>query len=368
MKETPLTSTHIALGAKMAEFAGYNMPIEYESIAAEHNAVREHVGVFDVSHMGEFWVKGPKAIEFLQRVAVNDISVLKDGQAQYNCMTKEDGGIIDDFIVYRINAETFLMVPNAANLPKDWAWLSRHAEEMGLRPGKELYDASDEMGLIAVQGPDSLKVVQKLVDEPIDAIKYYTFKKVNIAGVKEAILSMTGYTGEKGCEIYLAKEDVKHVWDELFKAGAEFGIKPCGLGARDTLRLEMGFCLYGNDICETTNPIEAGLGWITKILDGKEFIGKAAIAKVKEEGFTRKLVAFEMVDRGIPRQHYKIYSPDGEEIGEVTSGTQSPSLKKGIGLGYVKRGFHKVDTEICIEVRKKHLKAKVVKLPFYKKA
>ena len=367
MKETPLTETHIALGARMAEFAGYNMPIEYEGISAEHQAVREHVGVFDVSHMGEFWVKGPKAVEFLQRVTVNDVSAMGDGQAQYNCMTREDGGIIDDFIAYRINAETFLMVPNAANLPKDWAWLASHAEQMGLRPGKELYDASDEMGLLAVQGPDSMKVVQKLVNEPIDAIKYYTFKKVNIAGVKDAILSITGYTGEKGCEIYLAKEDVKHVWDELFKAGKEYGIKPCGLGARDTLRLEMGFCLYGHDICEQTNPIEAGLGWITKITDAKDFIGKPAIVKVKEEGFTRKLVAFEMEERGIPRQHYKIFSPAGEEIGEVTSGTQSPSLKKGIGLGYVKRGFHKEGSEICISIRDRLLKAKVVKLPFYKK-
>lgn len=368
MKETPLTSTHIALGARMADFAGFNMPIEYEGINVEHHAVREHVGIFDVSHMGEFWVKGPKAIDFLQRVAVNDITALEDGQAQYNCMTKEDGGIIDDFIVYRINAETFLMVPNAGNLQKDWAWLSKHAEEMGLKPGKDLYNASDEMGLLAVQGPDSLHVVQKLINEPIEAIKYYTFKKVNIAGVKDAILSITGYTGEKGCEIYLAKEDVKHIWDEVLKAGQEYGIRPCGLGARDTLRLEAGFCLYGHDICEQTNPIEAGLGWITKLKDGKEFIGKQAIAKVKEEGFSRRLVAFEMVDRGIPRQHYKLFSPEGEEIGEVTSGTQSPMLKKGIGMGYVKKGFHKADTEICVEIRDKHLRAKVVKLPFYKKA
>lgn len=368
MKETPLTSTHIALGAKMAEFAGYNMPIEYEGINAEHFAVREHVGVFDVSHMGEFWVKGPKAIEFLQRVTVNDVSVMEDGQAQYNCMTKEDGGIIDDFIVYRINAETFLMVPNAANLPKDWAWLSRQAEAMGLRPGKELYDASDEMGLLAVQGPNAMKVVQKLVNEPVEELKYYTFKKVNIAGVKEAILSITGYTGEKGCEIYLAKEDVKHIWDELFKAGKEYGIKPCGLGARDTLRLEMGFCLYGNDISEETNPLEAGLGWITKLKEGKEFIGKPQIAKVKAEGAARKLVAFEMVDRGIPRHGYKLYNAEGEEIGMITSGTQSPMLKKGIGLGYVTKGYGKTDTEIFVGVRDKHLKAKVVKLPFYKKA
>ena len=366
MKETPLHSRHVALGAKMAEFAGYDMPIEYVGINEEHRNVRSHAGIFDVSHMGDIWVKGPRAIEFLQHVTSNNVAALEDGQVQYSCFPNEAGGIKDDFLNYRINAETFLLVVNAANVEKDWDWLCQHAKAFGLTPGKELYDASGEISQVAVQGPLAMQVVQKLVDEPVTDMKYYTFKKVNLAGVKDVILSITGYTGADGCEIYCANEDVAHIWDELLRVGKAENLQPAGLGARDTLRLEMGFCLYGHDINEETSPIAAGLGWITKLMDGKEMIGKEQIAKVKAEKPARKLIGFEMVDKGIPRQHYPIVNAEGATIGEVTSGTMSPMMKIGIGMGYVDSAYAKADTEIFILVRNKQLRAKVVKLPIYK--
>lgn len=361
MKYTAFTAMHEAAGAKMVEFAGYYMPVQYEGVNAEHETVRIALGVFDVSHMGEFWVKGPKALDFVQWVTSNDASKLSDGKVQYSCFPNDKGGIVDDLLVYRINAETFLLVVNAANIEKDWAWVNSQN-----KMGATLYNASDEISQLAIQGPLALKAMQKLTETSIVDMEYYTFKKLNFAGVKDVILSTTGYTGSGGCEIYFANADAPVIWKAVFEAGAEFGIKPIGLGARDTLRLEMGFCLYGNDINDTTSPIEAGLGWITKFTDEKEFINKAALLKQKTEGITRKLVGFEMIDKGIPRQHYNIVNEQGEIIGEVTSGTQSPSLKKAIGMGYVPAALAKVDTEILISIRDKALKAKIVKLPFYK--
>ncbi|MGV8113240.1 MAG: glycine cleavage system aminomethyltransferase GcvT [Lentimicrobium sp.] len=361
MKHTAFTSFHEAMGAKMVPFAGFYMPVQYEGLNAEHETVRKGVGVFDVSHMGEFWVKGPKALEFVQWVTSNDASKLNDGKVQYSCFPNDKGGIVDDLLVYRINAETYLLVVNAANIDKDWAWCNSQN-----KMGATLYNASGEISQLAIQGPLALKAMQKLTDTPILDMEYYTFKKVTFAGIKDVILSTTGYTGAGGCEIYFANEDAPKIWEAVFAAGAEFGIKPIGLGARDTLRLEMGFCLYGNDINDTTSPIEAGLGWITKFTDEKDFINKAALLKQKTEGVTRKLAGFEMIDKGIPRQHYPILDAEGNTIGEVTSGTQAPSLKVAIGMGYVPAAFAKADTEIFISIRDKSLKAKVVKLPFYK--
>jgi len=361
MKHTAFTSFHEAMGAKMVPFAGFYMPVQYEGLNAEHETVRKGVGVFDVSHMGEFWVKGPKALEFVQWVTSNDASKLSDGKVQYSCFPNDKGGIVDDLLVYRVDAETYLLVVNAANIDKDWAWCNSQN-----KMGATLYNASDEISQLAIQGPLALKAMQKLTDTPILDMEYYTFKKVTFAGIKDVILSTTGYTGAGGCEIYFANEDAPKIWEAVFAAGAEFGIKPIGLGARDTLRLEMGFCLYGNDINDTTSPIEAGLGWITKFTDEKDFINKAALLKQKTEGVTRKLVGFEMIDKGIPRQHYPILDAEGNTIGEVTSGTQAPSLKIAIGMGYVPAAFAKADTEIFISIRDKSLKAKVVKLPFYK--
>lgn len=361
MKHTAFTSFHEAMGAKMVPFAGFYMPVQYEGLNAEHETVRKGVGVFDVSHMGEFWVKGPKALEFVQWVTSNDASKLSDGKVQYSCFPNDKGGIVDDLLVYRINAETYLLVVNAANIDKDWAWCNSQN-----KMGATLYNASGEISQLAIQGPLALKAMQKLTDTPILDMEYYTFKKVTFAGIKDVILSTTGYTGAGGCEIYFANEDAPKIWEAVFAAGAESGIKPIGLGARDTLRLEMGFCLYGNDINDTTSPIEAGLGWITKFTDEKDFINKAALLKQKTEGVTRKLAGFEMIDKGIPRQHYPILDAEGNTIGEVTSGTQAPSLKVAIGMGYVPAAFAKADTEIFISIRDKSLKAKVVKLPFYK--
>ncbi len=361
MKHTAFTARHEALGAKMVEFAGFYMPVQYEGLNAEHETVRKGVGVFDVSHMGEFWVKGPKALDFVQRVTSNDASKLADGKVQYSCFPNNQGGIVDDLLVYRVDAETYLLVVNAANIDKDWAWCTSQNTM-----GADLYNASDEISQLAIQGPLALKAMQKLTSTPVTDMEYYTFKKLEFAGVKDVILSTTGYTGSGGCEIYFANEDAGKIWDAVFEAGAEFGIKPIGLGARDTLRLEMGFCLYGNDINDTTSPIEAGLGWITKFTDEKDFINKAALLKQKTEGVSKKLVGFEMVDKGIPRQHYPILDAEGNTIGEVTSGTQAPSLKTAIGMGYVPASYAKADTEIFISIRDKSLKAKVVKLPFYK--
>lgn len=351
----------------MVPFAGYNMPIEYTGINDEHITVREKVGVFDVSHMGEVWVKGPNALDFLQYVTSNDVAALVDGKVQYSCFPNGKGGIVDDLLVYRINNETYLLVINAANIKKDWEWLSSIAPKFNLTPGQELYNASDEIAQLAVQGPLALKAMQKLTNEPIEDMEYYTFKKIEFAGIKEVILSTTGYTGAGGCEIYCANEDAEKLWKAVFDAGQEFGIKPIGLGARDTLRLEMGFCLYGNDINDSTSPLEAGLGWITKFVDHKNFIDKDYMLKLKADGLKRRLVGFVMEDRGIPRQHYEIVDAQGEVIGEVTSGTMSPMMKIGIGMGYVLAQYAKADSEIFISVRNKNLKAKVVKLPIYKK-
>lgn len=367
MKKTPLCALHEALGAKMQEFAGYLMPIEYTGINDEHTTVRERAGIFDVSHMGDIWVKGPKAVALLQQVSSNDVEALADGQVQYCCFPNNEGGVVDDFLTYRLGAEEYLLVVNAANLDKDWAWICQHAEALGMKPGVDIINDSEEMSQVAVQGPLAMKIVQKLVAEPVEDMKYYTFRMVELAG-KQVLLSITGYTGAGGCEIYCANPDIVDVWNALLEAGKEEGLRPAGLGARDTLRLEMGFCLYGHDINDTTSPIAAGLGWITKLTDNKKnLVARAMIETVKAEGPAQKLVGFEMVDKGIPRQHYPIVDAEGREIGEVTSGTMSPSLKKAIGLGYVVKDFSKVGTEIYIQVRGKNLKAQVVKIPFYKK-
>ncbi|MCK5839662.1 MAG: glycine cleavage system aminomethyltransferase GcvT [Bacteroidales bacterium] len=366
MKHTAFTQFHEALGAKMVEFAGFSMPVQYEGVIAEHETVRKKVGVFDVSHMGEIWIKGPKALNFVQRITSNDASVLVDGKVQYSCFPNGKGGIVDDLLVYHINDESYLLVVNASNIDKDWQWIVSNGEKIGLKPGKELINASDETAQLAVQGPLALKAMQKLTSEPIEDMAFYTYKMLKFAGVENVLLSTTGYTGAGGCEIYMRNEDAPAIWKAVFEAGEEFGIKPIGLGARDTLRLEMGYCLYGNDINDTTSPIEAGLGWITKFVDHKDFIDKEVFLKQKEEGVSRRLKGFEMIDRGIPRQHYEIVNENGEEIGKVTSGTMSPSLKKAIGMGYLKKGYWPVDTEIFIKIRKKSLKARVVRLPFYK--
>jgi aminomethyltransferase len=366
MKETPFTGFHLALGAKMVPFAGYRMPIEYSGITDEHLAVREKLGVFDVSHMGEFWIKGPSALAFIQRITSNDASLLADGKVQYSCFPNGKGGIVDDLLVYRFNETKYLFVVNAANIEKDWTWCLRQAEAMGLRIGKELVNDSDNVAQLAVQGPLALRAMSKLTREPVEQMKYYTFREIDFAGLKNVIFSTTGYTGAGGCEIYVPNNQAPQLWEAVLDAGEEFGIKPIGLGARDTLRLEMGFCLYGNDITDDTSPIEAGLGWITKFTDYKDFIDKDFLLTQKEEGVNRRLKGFEMIDRGIPRQHYKVRDKDGYPIGEVTSGTMSPVLKKGIGMAYLDKDFWQEGTEIYINVRNKHLKARVVKPPFIK--
>ncbi len=361
MKNTALINFHKELGGKIVPFAGFNMPVQFEGVNIEHETVRKGVGVFDVSHMGEIWIKGPKALDLIQYVSSNDASKLFDGKVQYACFPNGKGGIVDDFLVYRIDAETYLLVINASNIQKDLAWLQTNNKF-----GAEIYDASDEISQLAIQGPLAMQVVQKLTDTAVEDMKYYSFQKVNFAGVKDVILSITGYTGSGGCEIYFANEDAATIWKAVFEAGQEFGIKPIGLAARDTLRLEMGFCLYGNDIDDTTSPIEAGLGWITKFTEGKDFIDKDFLLKQKNEGVSRRLVGFELVEKGIPRKDYKICDVAGNQIGIVTSGTMSPSLKIPIGMGYVNNDLAKADTEIFIEVRNKLLKAKIVKTPFYK--
>lgn len=350
----------------MVPFAGFNMPVEYSGINNEHITVRERLGVFDVSHMGEFRIKGPHALEFVQRITTNDASLLFDGKVQYSCIPNGKGGIVDDLLVYRFNEETYLFVVNAANIEKDWNWCVTQAEEMVLKTGKDLINASDQIAQLAIQGPMAIKAMQKLTDYPVEQMEYYTFKEIEFAGIKNVIFSITGYTGAGGCEIYVKNENASNLWQAILDAGEEFGIIPVGLAARDTLRLEMGFCLYGNDITEETSPIEAGLGWITKFVDHKEFIDKEYFRKQKEEGVLRRLKGFEMLDRGIPRQHYEVVDIEGNLIGEVTSGTMSPMLKKGIGLAYLKKGFWQEDAEIFIRIRNKDLRARVVKPPFYK--
>ena len=365
MRKTAFTDFHIDLGAKMASFVGYNMPIEYSGIKDEHITVREKVGVFDVSHMGEFWVKGSKAFSFVQKLTSNNVADLNEGKVQYSCFPNGKGGIIDDLLVYKINDETYLLVVNAANIDKDWAWCEKHAIDMGLEIGKDLYNASDEICQLAVQGPLALKAMQKLTNTSVEDMEYYTFKKCDFAGIKDVIFSTTGYTGSGGCEIYVSNEDGAKLWKAVFDAGEEFGIKPIGLGARDTLRLESGFCLYGNDINDETSSIQAGLGWITKFVDGNDFIDREVWEKQKEEGVTPRLKGFIMEERGIPRQHYKVVDAEGNEIGEVTSGTMSPIINKGIGMAYLNKGFWKVGTEIFIQVRNKNIKAVVTKPPFH---
>ena len=364
MKTTVFTKYHIAAGAKMAEFAGYNMPIEFQGINEEHLWVREHAGVFDVSHMGEVWVKGPKALALLQHITTNDVSKLTDGKVQYTCMPNGKGGIVDDLLVYRIDAETYLLCINAANTDKDWNHICEQGKAFGMEigHGKELYNASDEICQLAIQGPQAMKIVQKMCAEPVEEMEYYTFRKTTVAGCN-VILSATGYTGSGGCEIYADNADGDKLWKALWEAGEEYGLQNIGLGARDTLRLEKGFCLYGNDIDDTTSPIEAGLGWITKFAEGKDFIDRALFERQKAEGVTRKLVGFKLIDRGIPRHGYELTAPDGTVIGHVTSGTMSPCLKIGFGMGYVKTEFSKAGTEIAVKVRERLLKAEVIKMP-----
>lgn len=360
MKNTPFTRKHIALGAKMAEFAGYNMPISYTGINDEHAAVRKNAGVFDVSHMGEFMLKGENALDLIQRVTSNDASKITNGQAQYSCLPNEEGGIVDDLIVYCIEQnKVYMLVVNASNIEKDWNWISKYNTK-----NVEMHNISDKTCLLAIQGPNATKILQPLVDTDIMNLKYYTFTKGKFAGVDNVLVSATGYTGSGGVEIYFEDKDgaADKIWDAIFEIGTPQGLKPIGLGARDTLRLEMGYCLYGNDIDDTTSPLEGGLGWITKFT--KDFTAKEILQKQKAEGVTRKLVGFEMIDRGIPRHDYLIKDAAGNTIGKVTSGTQAPSLGKAIGLGYVATSHAALDTEIFIDIRNTGVKAKVVKAPF----
>lgn len=360
MKNTALTEKHVALGAKMVPFAGFNMPVQYEGVNVEHETVRNGVGVFDVSHMGEFLLTGPKALDLIQRVTTNDASTLTVGRAQYSCLPNGKGGIVDDLIIYRMKEDQYLLVVNASNIDKDWAWISAHNTD-----GVEMRNLSDDYSLLAIQGPKAVEAMQALTSVNLSEIAYYHFEVADFAGIEHVIISATGYTGSGGFEIYCKNSEVEQVWNRVFEAGAAYGIKPIGLAARDTLRLEMGFCLYGNDIDDTTSPLEAGLGWITKFT--KDFVDRPFLEQQKAAGVARKLIAFEMVDRGIPRHDYPILDANGTVIGKVTSGTMSPSMKVGIGLGYVTVDHSALETEIFIEIREKGVKAKVVKLPFYKK-
>jgi len=359
MKLTALNATHKAIGAKMVPFAGYEMPLQYEGLLVEHETVRTAVGVFDVSHMGEFIVRGEGALALIQKVTTNDVAALTDGKVQYSCLPNGKGGIVDDLLVYRIDAKTYMLVVNASNIDKDWAHISAQNTF-----GAEMVNISEKTSLLAVQGPKAAAALQSLTDIPLAEMEYYTFKKGRFAGVDNVLVSATGYTGAGGFEVYFENEHADHMWEAIFKAGAPFGIRPVGLGARDTLRLEMGFCLYGNDIDDTTSPIEAGLGWITKF--NKDFIDKEIFLEQKEKGVAKKLVGFEMIDRGIPRHDYPIVDAEGNTIGKVTSGTQSPSLKKAIGLGYVAASHAKAGSEIFISIRDKAIKAVVVRPPFHK--
>ena len=368
MKNTPFTQFHIDLGAKMVPFAGYNMPVEYSGITEEHITVRERLGVFDVSHMGEFWVTGPNSLPFLQYITSNDVSALYDGKVQYSCFPNGNGGIVDDLLVYRFNPEKYLLVVNAANIDKDWTWCVKNAARFNLQPGRDIYNASDITAQLAVQGPLAMKAMQKLADIAVEEMDYYTFRVMEFAGIKDVLFSTTGYTGAGGCEIYIKNESGARLWKAVFDAGKEYGICPVGLGARDTLRLEMGFCLYGNDINDTTSSIEAGLGWITRFTEKKEFIDKPLLLDQKKNGVNRRLKGFVMIDRGIPRQHYQVADASGEIIGEVTSGTMSPIMKQGIGLAYLIKGFWEPGTEIFIKIRNKDLRARIVDLPIYKRA
>ncbi len=360
MKNTPFTQKHIALGAKMAEFAGYNMPISYTGINDEHAAVRKNAGVFDVSHMGEFILKGENALDLIQRVTTNDASKLVAGQAQYSCLPNATGGIVDDLIVYCVEPnKTYMLVVNASNIEKDWNWISQfNTKEV------EMHNISDKTCLLAIQGPNATKILQPLTELDIMNLKYYTFVKGTFAGVENVLISATGYTGSGGVEIYFEDSNgaADKIWDAIFEIGGPQGLKPIGLGARDTLRLEMGYCLYGNDIDDTTSPLEGGLGWITKFT--KDFTARPIIEALKASGVQRKLVGFEMLERGIPRHDYLIKDAAGNTIGKVTSGTQAPSLNKAIGLGYIATPHAAIDSEIFIDIRNSLVKAKVVKAPF----
>ena len=361
MKNTSLTEKHIALGAKMVPFAGYNMPVLYAGLMQEHHCVRNDVGVFDVSHMGEFWISGPNAFDLIQFATSNDVSKLFDGKVQYSCLPNATGGIVDDLLVYRVNEEMYLLVVNASNIDKDW----NHLSELNKEFGASMVNKSDDTSLLAVQGPKATAALQSLTDMTLSDMEYYTFKIGTFAGVENVVVSTTGYTGAGGFEIYFPNEAANDMWDKIFAAGEAQGIQPIGLGARDTLRLEMGFCLYGNDINDTTSPLEAGLGWITKF--SSPFLNSENLKAQKEAGVTRKLVAFEMIDKGIPRHDYEIADASVNVVGIVTSGTQSPSLEKAIGLGYVPTSMTALGTEIFILIRGKALKAVVVSLPFFKK-
>ncbi|QYJ67614.1 glycine cleavage system aminomethyltransferase GcvT [Flavobacterium litorale] len=360
MKNTALTHIHEALGAKMVPFAGYNMPVQYEGVTTEHETVRNGVGVFDVSHMGEFLIEGPKALDLIQKVCSNDASVLTVGRAQYSCMPNDTGGIVDDLIIYRIKEEQYLLVVNASNIEKDWTWISSKNDM-----GATMRDISDDYSLLAIQGPMAMEAMQSLTSIDLAAIKYYHFEVADFAGAENVIISATGYTGSGGFEIYAKNSEIEKIWNTVFEAGKPYNIKPIGLAARDTLRLEMGFCLYGNDIDDTTSPLEAGLGWITKFT--KDFNNSDFLKQQKEAGVIRKLVGFELTERGIPRHGYDITDGNDVIIGNVTSGTMSPSLSKGIGLGYVPVDYSKEGSEIYIKIRKNEVPSKVVKLPFYKK-
>ncbi len=359
MKNVELHDIHESLGAKILPFAGYNMPIQYEGVNAEHTTVRESVGVFDVSHMGEFLLEGTNALELIQKVTSNDASKLAIGDAQYSCLPNDKEGIVDDLLIYKIKEETYLLVVNASNIDKDWEWISSKNDL-----GVTMRNLSDSYSLLAIQGPKAAEAMQSLTSIDLSEIKFYTFKVGDFAGIDHVIISATGYTGSGGFEIYCKNAEVKQIWEQVFEAGKNFDIKPIGLAARDTLRLEMGYCLYGNDINNTTSPIEAGLGWITKF--NKEFTNSAYLKAQKENGVSKKLIGFELLDKGVPRQDYEIADVDGNVIGIVTSGTMGPSVKKGIGMGYVPTEYATVGSEIFIKVRKRLLKAQVVKLPFYK--
>jgi aminomethyltransferase len=357
--KTPFFHIHQALGAKILPFAGYEMPITYSGVIQEHECVRNKVGVFDVSHMGEFILRGPHALDLIQKTTSNDASKLTDGKVQYSCFPNLDGGIVDDLLVYRVKEDQYMLVVNASNIEKDWNWLKQNDTW-----GVEMLDISGKTSLLAVQGPMAIKALQKLTDFPLDSLAYYTFTKCNFAGAENVLVSATGYTGAGGFEVYFDNEHADMMWEKIFEAGKEFGIEPVGLACRDTLRLEMGFCLYGNDINDTTSPIEAGLGWITKFT--KDFNNKAALEAQKTNGVSKKLVGFELVDKGIPRHDYEICDAEGNTIGIVTSGTMAPSVKKAVGMGYVPTEYSAVDAQIFIKVRDKLLAAKVVKMPFYK--
>lgn len=360
IKNTPFLNKHLALGAKMAPFAGYNMPISYTGVNDEHDTVRNDVGVFDVSHMGEFKITGEKALDLIQRISSNDASVLFPGKIQYSTIPNHKGGIVDDFLVYKISDTEYYLVVNASNIEKDWNWISDHNKEFGAK----MENLSDDTALLAIQGPKSIAALQSLTDVDLSALTYYTFTRGKFAGFDDIIISATGYTGAGGFEIYMPNSVAEKIWDAIFEAGKPHGIKAIGLAARDTLRLEMGFCLYGNDINDTTSPLEAGLGWVTKFT--KNFVNSENLAKQKEAGVSRKLIGFEMIDKGIPRHDYEIVDGNDKVIGVVTSGTMSPSLKKAIGLGYVPTELSKPGSQIFIKVRDKALKAEVVKIPFYK--